>query len=255
MAGNIDLLPETDSPLRRLDPRWKLAGLLLAVVATTFLRQLPTAALGLADAVALVLLGRLPPRWCLTRLGTMLLMVLPFMLLLPLLPDDGPAWHVGAIRVSRHGVDSALVLGAKTATIVLLVLVLLGTAPLSATLKAAQSLHMPGLAVQLAVLTYRYIFVLAGELQRLRIALRVRAYRNRPTLHCYRTIGNVAGTLLVRGYERAERVSQAMRCRGFDGTFRSLTEFRTTAWDVLAFMAIAGTAAGLVAVEWCGAAN
>jgi cobalt/nickel transport system permease protein len=39
----------------------------------------------------------------------------------------------------------------------------------------------------------------------------------------------------VRSHERAERVSQAMRCRGFDGRYRSLREVRTRGADVLIF--------------------
>ena len=38
-----------------------------------------------------------------------------------------------------------------------------------------------------------------------------------------------------------------MRCRGFDGVFRSLVEFRTTPADVLLFILLAGSAAGLLA--------
>jgi cobalt/nickel transport system permease protein len=84
----------------------------------------------------------------------------------------------------------------------------------------------------------------------MRAALRVRGYRNRATGHCYRTVGHVAGTLLVRGAERAERVGQAMRCRGFDGRFRSLAEFHTRLTDVLLFGAIMATAVGLGALDW-----
>jgi cobalt/nickel transport system permease protein len=80
----------------------------------------------------------------------------------------------------------------------------------------------------------------------MRIAVRTRGYRNRPSRHSYRTIGNVAGTLLVRSAERAERVSQAMRCRGFDGQFRSLTEFRTTLPDVLFFIVMTVVFAALL---------
>jgi len=106
---------------------------------------------------------------------------------------------------------------------------------------------VPGLLVQLALLSYRYLFVLAEELSRLRVALRVRAFRSRVSAHSYRTIGHVAGALLVRGYERAERVGQAMRCRGFAGRFHSLAEFRTTATDVAAFALVVGCAAALLA--------
>lgn len=251
MPGPIDPLPEIDSPLSRLDPRWKLVGILIAIICVTALRTPQAAALALAGSLLLAWLGRLPRRWCLVRLGTMMLMVAPFMLLLPLLPDgDGPRWQLGPLSVSVRGVQAALALGLKTSSIVLLVLVLLGTAPLADTLKAAQSLRLPGLLIQLAMLTYRYIFVLAAELNRLRVAVRVRGYRNRANLHSYRTVGNLAGTLLVRGYEQGERVGQAMRCRGFDGQFRSLHTFQTQPADVAAFLIVAGVAILLVLGDW-----
>src|SRR5207237_9891052 len=114
-------------------------------------------------------------------------------------------------------------------------------------LKPARTIGAPGLLVHLVLLSHRYVFVLGEELARLRIALRVRGFRNRAGVHSYRTIGHVAGTLLVRGHERAERVAQAMRCRGFDGRFRSLHAFRTRGADVLFFAAVIGGAGGVLA--------
>ena len=40
-----------------------------------------------------------------------------------------------------------------------------------------------------------------------------------------------------------------MRCRGFDGVFRSLTEFRTTAADVLLWVSVVAAAGGVVALD------
>ncbi len=140
----------------------------------------------------------------------------------------------------------------KALAIFTLALVLTATSPMNATLPAAAALRVPGRLVHIAMLTYRYLFLFARELGRLRVAVRVRGYRNRPTMHCYRTIGNVAGTLLVRSSERAERVAQAMRCRGFDGRFRSLTEFRTRAIDVVGFASIVLAFGALAASELLG---
>ncbi len=240
--------PCPDSPLRRLDPRWKLAGLVLATVSAAALRYPPAAAVALLGSAALVVLARLPRRWFLERIGAVALFLALFTLPLPFLLDGpGAAWDFGPVRVSGHGLTVALLIWTKALTVLSLMLVLLASAPLEDTLKAAHALRVPGLLVQLAVLTYRYVFVLAGELARLRVALRVRGYRNRADRHSYRTVGHVAGTLLVRGYERAERVGQAMRCRGFDGRFRSLAESRTRPADVLAFLALASSAAALLA--------
>jgi cobalt/nickel transport system permease protein len=248
----IDFFPKADSPIHRLDARWKLAAIVLTVVGTAILQSLPASAGALLVAVALVIISRLPARWYLTRVGTVGVLIGLFALFLPLVVrgSEDETWRLGPLSVSLPGLILALRLLAKATAILTFMLVLLATAPPETTFKAAHALHVPGLLVQLAMLTVRYTFLLGSELARMRVALRVRGYRNQVSRHCYRTIGHVAGTLLVRGYERAQRVGQAMRCRGFDGRFRSLTEFRTTARDVAFFVTLVGTTAGLVAWDW-----
>ena len=66
------------------------------------------------------------------------------------------------------------------------------------------------------------------------------------------SVREVTGTLIVRGADRADGVAQAMRCRGFDGRFRSLTTFRTRLADVVMFILIVGVAGGLVAWDVWG---
>jgi cobalt/nickel transport system permease protein len=208
--------PAFASPLGRLDARWKLFALTVAVLCIAFLRTPVPAGSALVGALFLAGFSRLPFRWVLRRLAILIPVFVFFLLSLPFL-----------------GLGTAGVLGAKALAIFLVGMVLFSTSPFAETLKAAHVLRVPDLLIQIALLSHRYVFVLSSELARLRIALRVRGYRNRPSRHSYRTVGHVAGTLLVRGYERAERVGQAMRCRGFDGRFRSLTDFRTTFADCL----------------------
>lgn len=244
----LDIPATHSSPLHRLDPRWKLAALLPAACAVAALQSPLAALVALAGALALVALARLPWRWFGVRLGTALLVPAFLVVWLPLIPRPGdePVYFYG-VALSITGMLYAVVLLMRAACIVSLVLVMLATAPLQDTFKAAQALRIPSWLVQIALLSYRYVFVLAEEFVRLRTALRVRGYRNRAGLHGYRTIGQVAGTLLVRGHERSERVAQAMRCRGFDGRFRSLDAFHTRAIDVLFFAAVVIGAAALLA--------
>jgi cobalt/nickel transport system permease protein len=243
--------PRPQSVVSRLDPRWKLAALLFAAGIAATLHTLPAVGCALVAALLLAFVARLPPRWFFERLAALAVFLALFTLPLPwLLDGNGPGWSFGPVHFSLHGLAVALLLSAKAVTIVTLFLVVQATAPLETTLKAAHALRVPGLLVQLGLLSYRYLFVLADELARLRIALRVRGYRNRANRHSYRTAGHVAGTLLVRGYERAERVSQAMRCRGFDGQFRSLTAFTTSPSDVLAFLLVTAGAAAVAAWDW-----
>jgi cobalt/nickel transport system permease protein len=164
------------------------------------------------------------------------------------------AWQTSwsTFHFSLAGLRLAVLFILKAMAIFTIALALTASSPTNATLQAAAALRVPGRLVHLAMLTYRYLFLFAIELGRLRLALRVRGYRNRPTMHCYRTLGNVAGTLLVRSSERAERVGQAMRCRGFDGRFRSLTQFRTRLTDVAAFIVIAAGYSAMLLWEIIG---
>jgi cobalt/nickel transport system permease protein len=250
-SDTIVALPTASAGLAlRFDPRWKLVAAAVAICAALVLHTLPGVLLALLASLVLALAVRVPPRWFAARAGGALLAVSLFALPLPLLLDgDSPVWEWGPLRFSMHGAEVGALLAGRALTIVTLTLTLLATTPADALLKAAHCLGIPGLIVQIALMTYRYLFLLADELQRLRVAVRVRGFRNRASRHAYRTAGRVAGALLVRGHERAERVHHAMRCRGFDGCFRSLTEFHTRPSDVAAFFLVAGAAAGLAVLD------
>ncbi len=230
--------PLADSPLARLDPRWRLAGLLLWMLVVALLRTLPAALVGLALAALLALLARMPWRWLGQRLLMVAIPLAIFVLPVPLLAEQ---WSAGTRLAALFAV--------KALTLALLAAILVVSAPPDVTLKAAHALRVPGLLIHLALLSYRYLFVLGDELARLRVALRVRGFRNRANAHSYRTVGQAAGTLLVHGYERAERVSQAMRCRGFDGRFRSLAVFQTRWVDVLTLSLMMAGALALVGLD------
>jgi cobalt/nickel transport system permease protein len=231
--------PLTRSPLGRLDARWRLAALLVAIVAVAVLRGLLAAVPALAGAFLLAALARMPWRWYAGRLAVVGVLVLLFVVPLPLLAS---VERIESVRL-------AAVILLKSLALFTLGCVLLVTAPLETTLKAAHALYIPGLLVHLTLLSYRYLFVLGDELARLRIALRVRGFRNRAGWHAWKTVGAAAGTLLVRGHDRGERVAHAMRCRGFDGRFRALTTFRTMPRDVLVLVLVLLAAAGLVSVD------
>jgi cobalt/nickel transport system permease protein len=252
MTLTLDFPGSRRSPLGVVDPRWKLAALVPAAVLVGLLRdwRLSLAALGLV--LLLVAVARLPWLWYLARMGSLTLFLLLFLAWPVFFPTaDEATWDTGWFVVSLPRLTHLVGLLARALALVSLVLVVLATAPLPDTLKAAHALHVPGLLLQLTLLTYRYLFLLGEELKRLRIALRVRAFRNRASVHSYRTIGQVAGTLLVRSYERAERVGQAMRARGFDGTFRSMHGFQTRAADVVFFLSVIALAGGLLAWDSC----
>jgi cobalt/nickel transport system permease protein len=78
-------------------------------------------------------------------------------------------------------------------------------------------------AVQLLLL-YRYLFVLIDEGARLVRARALRSFGRRGM--GMKIFGNLAGQLLLRTLDRAQRIHLAMLCRGFDGDIRMLRPSR-----------------------------
>jgi cobalt/nickel transport system permease protein len=239
------------SVIGRLDPRWKLAAFMLAALSTALLRTLPPALAAGAATFMLVLAARIPLGWLLARLGGVALALAFFLAWLPFLHHGTESsWQLGWVSLSPDGLALAVLLSVKALTVVALMVTLFTSTPVQDVFKAAHALRVPGVLVHIVLLTFRFIYLIADEFARLRIALRVRGFRTGGNWHSYRTVGQVAGTLLVRSHDRAERVAQAMRCRGFDGCFRSLHEFHTRLVDVAAFGMIVGSAAALVAWDF-----
>jgi cobalt/nickel transport system permease protein len=236
-----------DSPLARWDARWKLAALLVAAFGIAALDRLLPSLTALALGLVLVGYARLPGSWVRGRLGLFALAALPFLLVLPFTLDPGgPGINAGPVHISQRGLSAGTAVFARCVAVGCLSLVLVGTAPLHHTLAAAHRLRVPGLLVLITGLAYRYTFLLAAEYRRIRVALRTRGFRMAATRHGYRTIGHVTGAVLVRGADRAERVNEAMRCRGFDGKFHTTAAFRTRASDGLGLVALAGATIALI---------
>ena len=221
-----------DSPVARWDGRWKLAALGLLVVGVSLLSNHWPTATAFVMAIVLAVAARLPASVLVGRLLLLMLGLIPVWLVLPFTADDG--------------VLTATTLSLRLLAIGTVGLVLLRSAPLPVTLAAAHRLFVPGVLIQVSQLAYRYAFLFFDEARRLRIALKVRGFRARTSAHTYRTTGHSVGTLLVRGGDRAERVADAMRCRGFDGRFHCLHRFETTTADVFAFLLIVSLTAALV---------
>jgi cobalt/nickel transport system permease protein len=240
MEVRFRLPPLVASPIARLDARWRLVGVVLACVAVCLLHQPLWAGIALILAFALAWSAAMPWGWLLARLALLGGMLAIYALALPFL--SRLSWEEGFSQAAVI-VERGLALGVLAA-------VLLVTAPVDETLRAAAAIGVPGLLVRIGLLAWRYLFLLADELDRLRTALRVRGFRNQASAHAWNTVAAATGTLLVRGSERAERVAAAMRCRGFDGTLRGLDEHRTTWADVLFVVGVVGIGAAMVRLDW-----
>ena len=234
---NLESFAEGTSLLHRLDPRTKFLGACGFAVVAAVAQDFGTLVPAVIVALILVLWARLDGRTLVRRLLLVNAFVALLWLILPFTYPGEAAFAIGPLTASRQGLRFSLLLTLRTNSIVLATIALVGTTPVSNLVHALQHLHLPAKLVHIAFFSYRYIDVIQREYLRLRDAMRIRGFRPHTTLHTYTSYAYLVGMLLVRSYERSERVYQAMLCRGFRGTFPVYRHFHLHRRDFL-FMAL-----------------
>lgn len=157
----------------------------------------------------------------------------PFVLFVVLLP----------IVSGRPGLWLALGILCKATLAVLATGVLAWTTPAPEILRGAERLGAPRQLTAIAGFALRYLQVLLDELRRMRLA-RVQRGDDPRWLWQARGTGRTVGALVVRTFERGERVHVAMLARGYDGRMPALD--LSPAASPLSWVG----AAGLVALPW-----
>ena len=205
------------SPLHRAPAHLKLVGLLgfmLVVVATP---DHWFAAFGayLLVLLAVVALSQVPPTYLLKRM----VVEVPFVVFALVLPfvAYGEQVEVLGLSLSRPGLLAAFGILATATLGVLASLTLAATTEPQALLAGLQRLRVPSLLVQIMAFMVRYLDVVTGEMQRMRVARESRGFSARDPRQ-WPVIARSTGALFIRSYERGERVHLAMLSRGYTGT-------------------------------------
>jgi len=116
-------------------------------------------------------------------------------------------------------VRRALLILTKSYLSALAVMACVSSTPLPRLVQAARSLYMPAFLVEVTQLIYRYLFVLGGEIQMMRIAFSARA--GRPGRRAFQSASGMVAVLFGRAYGKATAVHSAMLSRAFTGTLNA----------------------------------
>lgn len=136
-------------------------------------------------------------------------------------------WGVG-ISAGMLSFASLLIKCGLTVTAALLLLATTGMNKIAA---ALQRLHVPQIFIIQLLLTYRYISVLMGETSRVYNAYTLRApYKKGISRNVW---GSLIGLLLLRTYDRAIRLYQAMKLRGFQEQYYGVNLDKLNIIDII----------------------
>jgi len=148
--------------------------------------------------------------------------------------------------LSRGFLIMAKVIGATS-----LVIFLSMTTPVNKLLKAARWFKVPNTWVEVAMISYRYIFVLLEDAMTIRDAQKMRlGYSG--LARSLRSFGELMGSAVIRAYDRSIAVYESMMLRGYNGTTRNIVwEEKFMAKDAVAIIIFIVILASLLALGFC----
>lgn len=238
------------SVIHRIDPRFKVVGASLFSMQTAVLDRFEALAGALAISIVLMGLGKLNLR----HVGKSLLVLGGFLsliwIMVPITFEGETLYQWGPVQFMKPGILFSAQITIKSVSILIALMVLITTMPPATLGHALNRLWMPHKMIHLFLFTYRYIFVIEQEYQKILRAIKIRGFKAGTNLHTYRTFAYIAGMLFVRATARADRVQQAMLCRGFKGIFYSMQEFPAHAgnWIFMTLMMLSMLL--VVMLEW-----
>ncbi len=241
---------EGNSIIHRLDPRVRLvvAGLFSIIVAIS--DRFPALVTSFFMALILVILADLPFKKVGTRLLFINILIFLIWLVLPFTFGGETLFSLGPLNATKEGITYCARITIKSNSIILTLMALLSTMPIHTMGKAMRMLYVPGKMVHLLLFTYRYIHAIHREYGRLMNTIKIRGFQPGTTMHTYRTFAHLIGVLLVRSYDRGERVHAAMLCRGFRGKYYDLTELAMKPADLIMMALMLLALSGIGVLQW-----
>ena len=223
------MIPEVfaggNSVIHSIDPRIKVVSALVYSFVIALSSSFVILLSALAISAALVMAAQLNTSDVLKRLTVLWVFILLIWVLVPLTYPGAALFRIGPLGFSSPGVALAAQISLKSTAILLSLMALLATMTIATMGHALGCLGIPDKLVHLLLITYRYVFVMEQEYQRLIRAMKIRGFKPGTNLHSYQSYAYLVGMLFVHASARAERVSKAMKCRGFTGRFHSLRQF------------------------------
>lgn len=235
--------------MQRWDPRVKLASLGVFVLAVALIKTLPMAGAALLSATVLVFFSNLPVHFVVQGVKWVSMFLIPFLLIMPLSYPGEAAFHVLGLPFAWEGFRLALLITMKALAIVLVAYTMFGSSRFDISMIALQRLRCPKVVVQMLLFTYRYVFVFLAEMQRMDTAMRSRGFVKRADRRTLQVMGDFIGTLLVRSFERTERIYKAMLSKGYQGEFHTLVVFEADAKDAVKAVLVLMLAVVLLGVD------
>jgi cobalt/nickel transport system permease protein len=240
---------EGNSVIHKLNPKLKIAFAAFFSIVVAVSKDFKTLCVALMVAVIMVCFARLNLKIVFRRLSVIFGFMALIWLVLPLTYEGRPLFHLGPLVLTQPGILLSAQISLKSVTILLLMMALLATMTIAMLGYALSHMGLPDKLVHLLLITYRYIFVIEQEYQRLIRAMKIRGFKPGTNLHSYKSYAYLIGMLFVRSSTRGEHVYRAMKCRGFSGEFHTLCTYAPSQKNLIFSLIMTVTISFLIGCE------
>ena len=237
------------SLIHQLDPKIRILASIVLSVATALCDNLYLAGIYFLISIGLITMAGLHGMDVLKRLKPLFWFLLMIWIILPLTFDGETMVRFYGLRLTAPGVILCCKITIKSITILLIFTALIATMTIASLGNGLHRIHVPDKMVFLLLMSYRYISVIEAEYKRLLRAAKFRGFTPKTNLHSYKTYAYLAGMLFVRASVRAERVYQAMLCRGFNQKFHTLDVYPSNRLNSTFLTGISVASLSLVIIE------
>jgi cobalt/nickel transport system permease protein len=222
---HLEEFAEGNSFFHRLDPRVKFITSIPYIFVIAVMQGTNGPFLALLISLLMIAFSRISFKKLIGRLIVVNTFILVLWIFLPFSYPGDAVFYIGSLKATREGFLYTLSITLKANAIVLATISILGTSEVFSLAHALVHLKVPAKLVYLFFFFYRYISVLHEEYTRLRNAMLIRCFRPKTNMHTYKTYAYLIGMLIVKSYDRSQKIYNAMLCRGFTGKFPIVRHF------------------------------
>ncbi len=224
---NLEEYTEGNSPLHRLDARIKVISAIVSVFCIVFLQHWYVPLFFFAVCFGLVIYSRASLTVYCKRLLIPITFVAFVAIIMPFTYGSVVLTTVPGINIPLYsdGVYFGVLVFTRCISAVSVLNLLILVTPITTVMDSLSWFRVPSVIIDTMLLMFRYIGILSDESTRMYRAQQSRCGHSGKVSYLGKiaNYGNIAGSLLLRSFDRAVKVGNAMVSRGYTGKYTLFT--------------------------------
>lgn len=200
--------------LHTWDVRLKIIGFIALIFSFSFIKNIKLVPLMMVLSVILWIISKVPFYFLVRRWRIASLFILMMDLIYLFFSKGDALFHIGFLNITYMGFINSILITTRALCILTLVSILFATTSYVDIVKGMGELGLPVILTDMFLFTYRYIFEVGSNLEKMQRAMGLRGFKGKKIKDIGK-ISSLVGAVFVRSYGQADRIYNAMILRGY----------------------------------------